>query len=201
MSTYDGDAIADLDETTPTTGTWTVPEVDDALREIKRALKNDLGNSSSSTITRNLVGNTIGTHTGPVIGDVTGNVSGSSGSCTGNSATTTSAINATNATNATGTGTAVYSDIAGIKIISGEVGSSGNIVSGSGFTVTKGATGVYIINFTVPFSARARIIVTGIAAYLGTGQSTTGNSAVVVMYIPTSSAIDTGFNFMAIGPK
>lgn len=42
MPTYNATTIAGLDATTPTTGTWTVPEVDDAIREIKTAIKADL---------------------------------------------------------------------------------------------------------------------------------------------------------------
>lgn len=38
MATYTGDYIDDLDVTTPTEGTSYIPELNDAIREIKRAL-------------------------------------------------------------------------------------------------------------------------------------------------------------------
>jgi hypothetical protein len=55
------------------------------------------GGTVAATFTGNLTGNTAGVHTGAVTGNVTGNVTGSSGSCTGNAATATTATNVTNA--------------------------------------------------------------------------------------------------------
>jgi hypothetical protein len=52
------------------------------------------GGTVAATFTGNLTGNTAGVHTGAVTGNVTGNVTGSSGSCTGNAATATTASNA-----------------------------------------------------------------------------------------------------------
>lgn len=40
---------------------------------------------------------------------------------------------------------------AAATLITGRVGAAGNVISGSGFTVTKGAVGVYTLNWTTPF--------------------------------------------------
>jgi len=82
-------------------------------------LRNGSGNFAAGTITANLTGN--------VTGNVTGNTSGSSGSCTGNSATATSATQITNAGgwNVTPSGTTLFFNYNGTNV--GKLDSSGNL--------------------------------------------------------------------------
>jgi hypothetical protein len=49
------------------------------------------------------------------------------------------------------------------QVISGRVAANGSIVSGEGFTITKGGAGIYTINFTVPFGIAPAVSVN--AAY------------------------------------
>lgn len=114
---------------------------------------------------------------------------------------------------AAATRTAIGTDAAGaqrppqgpetnLKIIRGIVASAGGISEGSGFTVTKGSTGLYTINFTAAFSDQPAVICTSTHAGISvatTGVSTTTASIEQRVYT-TNTVADQGFHFQAIGP-
>jgi hypothetical protein len=47
-----------------------------------------------------------------------------------------------------------------VSAIEGNINSDGSIASGTGFTVTKGAAGIYTVNFTVAFSVAPVVVAT-----------------------------------------
>ncbi len=92
----------------------------------------------------------------------------------------------------------------GLKIIRGRVSIAGAILSGAGFTVTKGSAGVYTLNFTAPFSSRPSI--TAIAETVGDASiastGSTGGSETLAIYRNASAVYaDASFHFIAIGPS
>jgi hypothetical protein len=92
-----------------------------------------------------------------------------------------------------------------LRIIRGSVNSAGTITKGSGFTVTKGLTGVYTINFSTPFSSApsATATVNGSTGHVvgnfGTGATTTNYEVFVTN--SGDSAANIGFDFIVIGPR
>lgn len=85
-------------------------------------------------------------------------------------------------------------------VIRGVVGADGSIVAGSGFTITKVATGRYTINFTTPFGGVPSVIVTvtptDSAAMAETG-GVTVNAAGVTIFHLSGSLADEPFAFIA----
>lgn len=92
-----------------------------------------------------------------------------------------------------------------LRIIRGVVGGAGNIIAGSGFTVTHGPTGSgqYTITFNTPFPSPPTIMATAEnvsqARTINTA-GVTGSTANVRTYFGTS-ATDAAFHFVAIGPR
>jgi len=91
-----------------------------------------------------------------------------------------------------------------LRIVRGVVGATGNIIVGSGFTVTKGATnsGQYTVTFNTPFSGPPAVTAT---AELGasTTAGVTSSSANFQIYGLNDGvfATDRAFHFIAIGPR
>lgn len=91
-----------------------------------------------------------------------------------------------------------------LNVRAGSVAATGAIISGSGFTVTKNATGDYTV--TLAF-ARAPVVVVGTgesaAAYAVKLHSTTPPSAtgfrVATFLTATGAAVDGAFHWWAIG--
>lgn len=90
----------------------------------------------------------------------------------------------------------------GIRTIRGTVNSDGTIAAGEGFSVTKGATGVYDVNWTTAFSAAPSVVVSAGAGGGGIGQTaaTTADCEVVMRGLGGSVA-DVQFTFIAEGPR
>ena len=91
-----------------------------------------------------------------------------------------------------------------LRIVRGEVAASGDIIVGSGFTVTKGATGSgqYTVTFNTPFSGSPAVTAT---ANLGAGTTigVTPASASFQIYGLNDGVFETDrtFRFIAIGPR
>lgn len=96
--------------------------------------------------------------------------------------------------------------LGGLRIIAGQVTSAGAVSTGTGFSITKGATGIYSIVFTTAFSEVPRVVLTPITnadragAQLSTGTRST--TQIDVFFFDTSAATnaDVDFCFIAIGP-
>jgi hypothetical protein len=101
-----------------------------------------------------------------------------------------------------------------LRIIRGTVTSTGAIDSGSGFTVSRTALGLYQITFNAVFSAKPTVVVTqqypDSDIFVDAGGSTLDNS--IVIAVSTSkclvkcgqgagNAADRRFEFIAIGPR
>ena len=114
------------------------------------------------------------------------------------------ASSATTATNADGTGTSVYSEEVGLKIIRGTIAGDSSIVNGSGFTVTHVGTGIYRVNHNNPFSNRPSAtancyVFDGIRIFVN---PTSSNSFTTFQtYDGSGVAADSEFCFIVIGPK
>jgi hypothetical protein len=82
------------------------------------------------------------------------------------------------------------------------VSSTGSILFGSGFTVTKnGGLGSYTVNFGTAFASTPSVV-SSIAGTLGNGLqvlSQTSSSFSVSTFL-NGTAADAGFNFIAVGP-
>jgi hypothetical protein len=74
--------------------------------------------------------------------------------------------------------------------------------SSPGFTITKGSTGIYTINFTVPFTSPPTVIATGTAQCCRARVNGTLTTAafIHVLDYDTDALTDTPFTFIAIGP-
>ncbi|QZE13050.1 hypothetical protein K4L44_10660 [Halosquirtibacter laminarini] len=92
------------------------------------------------------------------------------------------------------------------RIIKGEVNSSGNVVSGVGFTANKNGSNDYIITFNQSFSEKPVVVsnlVSGSPRYFTTEiKSITTNSVIIKVIDPINGAIMTGgFTFIVMGTK
>jgi hypothetical protein len=94
-----------------------------------------------------------------------------------------------------------------LRIIRGNVSSTGSIDDGAGFTITKGSTGFYTINFTAAFGGVPAVSITarGGGDQSGTiAPNTSGNTlsatACPVRLRSAATATDIDFSFLAIGP-
>ncbi|MCU0748999.1 MAG: hypothetical protein MUF13_05560 [Akkermansiaceae bacterium] len=92
-----------------------------------------------------------------------------------------------------------------LRIVRGSVNSVGGISKGSGFTVTKGSTGLYTINFSTSFASAPSVTatLTGAPGHIVgnlAGGATTTSYQVFVSNTSNSSA-DIGFDFIAVGPR
>jgi hypothetical protein len=120
---------------------------------------------------------------------------------TGGSVTVGGALNTNTVTVA---GKSVPNAEENLRIIRGTVSSTGAILVGSGFTVTKPlATGnVFTINFSTAFSASPTVTTAGISS--GTATATVFqilNSSVEIITSIAGTGSATNFNFIAIGPR
>ncbi|SPE57140.1 Alpha-tubulin suppressor and related RCC1 domain-containing protein-like protein (modular protein) [Verrucomicrobia bacterium] len=90
-----------------------------------------------------------------------------------------------------------------LYIIRGVVASTGAIVAGTGFTVTKGATGFFTVNFTNAFSATPAVVVTPQSGInrIATCTLVSTTSAGIWTRDTSGTATDNQFDFIAIGPK
>ena len=98
-----------------------------------------------------------GAVTGALTGNVTGNVSGSSGSCTGNAATATSAGSATSATNSTKVFVNNYSGATTMRILGSHDGinTHGNVYSTPQVYVNMSTNVIYATTFSGALSGNA----------------------------------------------
>jgi hypothetical protein len=122
-------------------------------------------------------------------------------------ATVGAATTATTATNSAGTGTSIYSEETGLKVIRGSIASSvPTILAGSGFSVVKNSTGVNTITFTSSFSARPSVVVSiendaGAGGYVWVADTPSTSSFVIHTGDTNHGAYDNHYSFIAIGPK
>jgi len=123
------------------------------------------------------------------------------------------ALDVTGAVNASTTITAggksvPTSDENNLKIVRGTVSPSGQILEGSGFTVTKIGTGSYEISFTTPFSNKPSTVASVSTDFGTTGSALTRASStqlvrigLFVTFSTQTYAKDGEFTFIAIGPR
>lgn len=141
---------------------------------------------------------------GNLTGNVTGNVTGSSGSCTGNAVTATTANYANSAglaLDAVGTGTALYMAESGMRVIRGAVTGAGVAWYGASFASGRNNLGDYSISYFPAFSSVPTVAVTCMGnafAYIQAQSNAGVNIHVVVL---GGYPVDAAFEFIAIGPK
>jgi hypothetical protein len=136
--------------------------------------------------------NASGTITGNLTGNVTGNVSGSSGSCTGNSATATTATTATTAGNVSGT-VAVANGGTGLATLTANNVILGNGTSTPSFVAPSTTGNVLTSNGTTWTSAAAFIW------NVVTVNTTVASNATGSYTIPANSIMVTGTSFASMG--
>jgi hypothetical protein len=110
---------------------------------------------------------------------------------------------AASAIDSNGTGTIPYTDENGLRIIRGYISSTGTILSGAGFTVSKSSTGFFIIDFTIPFSDIPSV--TASPYHNGAAQahpySLTAAQLRITILDYNHQLIDYSFCFIAFGAK
>jgi hypothetical protein len=93
-------------------------------------------------------------------------------------------------------------EVTGIRTISGTVLGSGGINSGTGFTVTKGAVGIYTVRFTPAFKAFISCVIS-IAQQANVAALAVGGTVdqITITTFVTSSLAqqDSHFSFIARG--
>jgi hypothetical protein len=94
-----------------------------------------------------------------------------------------------------------------LRIIRGVVSGAGNIIVGSGFTVSHGApgSGLYTITFNTPFPSAPTVTATADTPVTTEGRiistrGVTGNSAQLLTSVP-AGVTDAAFHFIAVGPR
>jgi hypothetical protein len=94
------------------------------------------------------------------------------------------------------------SEATALRKVRGRVNASGGVVLGSGFSVTKGATGLYTINFAEAFPAEPVIVAMASslsdAVVTRTGGSVSSQSLSIYRAV-SQAAADTTFDFIAVG--
>lgn len=91
-----------------------------------------------------------------------------------------------------------------LAIVRGKVDSHGTVVGGEGFSVTQTGAGNYTIHFNTDFLDTPVIVVSSADVGDNTivaANATSVSNAFVVGVTPGGSAIDTDFNFIAIGQR
>jgi hypothetical protein len=88
-----------------------------------------------------------------------------------------------------------------LRIIRGTIGSGGNIVKGSGFTVSHPGTGGYTINFTTAFSDVPTVTVTAVSYVARAGAVISASSVNIGIANFSGTPTDDSFHFIAIGPQ
>lgn len=89
-------------------------------------------------------------------------------------------------------------------VISGYVTAAGGVSYGSGFTVTKGAAGLYTINFTAAFASVPDVFVQPVGADIVgavTAAPTVSAASVRMSIQTTNTATDNDFMFQAFVPQ
>ena len=83
--------------------------------------------------------------------------------------------------------------------ITGRVSSTGTIVAGTGFTVTKGSAGNYTITFTTPFAALPRVFANAEVAGMAANVSSiaVGSCVVSITDVVSNAGSDRQFCFEA----
>jgi hypothetical protein len=89
-----------------------------------------------------------------------------------------------------------------LRILRGEIAGVGTVDFGSGFTVSHGSTGDYVINFSSGFGGTPAVTLTPYGSIvIGTLYIIGSTSAEVKFYNPSGTATDpAGFDFIIIGP-
>jgi hypothetical protein len=90
-----------------------------------------------------------------------------------------------------------------LHIVRGVVNSAAGIIVGTGFSVTKGGTGFFTINFSPGFGGTPAVVVTAQSGIdrIATCTSVSATSAGIWTRDSAGTATDNQFNFIAIGPK
>lgn len=88
-----------------------------------------------------------------------------------------------------------------LRVIRGFVRANGTITLGTGFTVTKGATGVYTINYATPFGGIAVPVVTSVQHGLVNGGSWGNFSATFTIQDVDKNDQNDDFMFVVLGPQ
>lgn len=92
----------------------------------------------------------------------------------------------------------------GPTMLRGQIAANGAITSGTGFTVTKGSTGIYTINFTSSFAANPVVLVSGHTDNTTYSSSpfvvtiTTADVLVRVREMASNASVDAIWSFLAI---
>jgi hypothetical protein len=87
-----------------------------------------------------------------------------------------------------------------LTIIRGNIDLNGNIVNGSGFTITKGLVGIYTINITTAFSTIPSVCLTLANTYVTINTyNLTVSSIVVNMRNNANTIFNSNFSFIAVG--
>lgn len=86
------------------------------------------------------------------------------------------------------------------KIVYGNVSASGGIVSGTGYTITKGSTGVYAINFTSSYVNPPAVTANNTGSYgICMFLSITTTQAIMNIVDLNNNLTDSAFSFHVIG--
>ncbi len=87
-----------------------------------------------------------------------------------------------------------------LRIVRGTVDGNGQILAGTGYTVTHPSSGTYHITFSTPFASRPSITVSSISWFVGSvdGESADGFFANVSQ---KETSWNFPFNFIAVGPR
>ena len=93
-----------------------------------------------------------------------------------------------------------------LRMIRGVIGSTGSIITGSGFNLIKTGTGTYTVNFNTPFAAAPAVTATAHYGAIGfryamTDGVTTHWAKFVLVNSVNHLLSDTTFHFTAIGPR
>ena len=93
-----------------------------------------------------------------------------------------------------------------LRIVRGIVGTTGNIIGGSGFTVTHDASGQYTVTFNTSFSGPPAVIATGVGDGTSVAMAAPVTSISAIFLVSdlrpdAGSHADRTFHFIAIGPR
>lgn len=90
--------------------------------------------------------------------------------------------------------------LANQKVISGRVDGAGNIVSGSGFSVTRVSQGVFTVDFTSDFSGVPHVVGSAsTATVVGAHSVGAGSVSIQLVRRDNGLALDDTFSFVAVG--
>jgi hypothetical protein len=127
---------------------------------------------------------------GMITANFTGNLTG-----TASNAANSSQLQGYNATGF------VQIDESGLKIIRGEVSSSGTILIGSNFTANWVSAGVYLITYSAAFSGPTSVTITPVQIGFSIVSNTTASNATIRTYDANQNPANNSFYFIACGLK